>query len=87
MFFESIVIFFGPHSVWMVWAECVLGNLDRPPIQRLGLVILALGFKQDGEVVVEVRNGGMIVAENLFVDLDGSTIEPLGLIVLTLVPK
>src|SRR5262249_60742210 len=55
-----------------------------PVIERLGLVILVLGPKQFGRVVVVGRNGGMILAENLFLDLDGSTKERLGLLVLAL---
>ena len=68
----------------MVLAENLFIDLDGPTIERLGLVILALGPKQFGEVVVPGHNGGMILAENLFTDLDGPTIERLGLIILAL---
>src|SRR5215831_16906339 len=71
----------------MVRAKFGLEYLHRPTIERLGLVILALVPKQTGEVVVAGSNSGMILAENLFVDLDGPTIERLGLVILALVPK
>ena len=63
----------------MILAERLFVDLDRPPIERLGLVILALGPKQTGEVVVPDRNVGMILAENLFADLDRPPKERLGL--------
>src|SRR5215471_13152243 len=63
----------------MIFAENLLVILDGPPIERLGLVILALGMKQKGEVVIIPSNVGMILAENLFVDHDGPTMERLGL--------
>src|SRR5262249_57817950 len=68
-------------------AKFGLEYLHRRTIERLGLVILALVPKQTGEVVVAGSNSGMILAENLFVDLDGPTIERLGLVILALVPK
>ena len=71
----------------MILAENLFANLDGPPIERLGLIILALGLKQFGEVVVPGRNVGMILAESLFTYLDGPTIERLGLIILALVLK
>src|SRR5215471_7903249 len=62
-------------------AENVFADLDRPTIERLGLVILALGLK----VVVPNRNVGIILAESLlFNDLDRPTIERLGLVILAL---
>ena len=63
----------------MILAENLFMYLDGPTIERLGLVILALLSKQDGEVVVPDRNVGMILAENLFADLDRPTKERLGL--------
>src|SRR5215831_4947069 len=71
----------------MVQTKFGLEYLHRPTIERLGLVILALVRKQTGEVVVADCNGGMILAENLFTDLDGPTIERLGLVILALVLK
>ena len=71
----------------MVRTKFGLEYLDRPTKERLGLVILALGPKQLGEVVVVGCNVGMVLAENLFIDLDGPTIERLGLVILALVPK
>src|SRR6516164_6274215 len=71
-------------SFWMVQTELGLEYLDRAPIQRLSLVVLALVLKQNGEVVVVGCNGGVILAENPFVDLDGPTKERLGLVVLAL---
>src|SRR6516162_4839878 len=68
----------------MVRTKFGLEYLDRPTKERLGLVILALVLKQEGEVVVRDRNVGMILAESLFIDLDGPTIERLGLIMLAL---
>jgi hypothetical protein len=61
----------------MVQTKFGLEYLHCPPIERLGLVILALVLKQTGEVVVADCNVGMILAENLLVDLDGPTIERL----------
>src|SRR5215471_15408941 len=66
----------------MVRTKFGLEYLQRPTNERLGLVILALGLKQTGEVVVTESNVGMILAENPFVDLDGTTIEWLRLVVL-----
>jgi hypothetical protein len=57
----------------MVQTKFGLEYLHRPPKERLGLVILAQGLKQFGEVVVAVCNGGVILAESLFIDLDGPT--------------
>src|SRR6516164_4223847 len=71
-------------SFWMVQTELGLEYLDRAPIQRLSLVVLALVLKQNGEVVVVGCNVGVILAENSFVDLDGPPIKRLGLIVLAL---
>ena len=113
----------------MVRTKFGLEYLDRPPKERLGLVILALvpeaawrdcctwsqrrddpcrepfrrsrwpadraarprhtcpGLKQKGEIAVADCNGGMILAESLFVDLDGPPIERLGLGILALVSK
>src|SRR5262249_59104118 len=62
----------------MVRAKFGLEYLHRPTKERLGLVILSLGLKQTGEVVVADCNGGMILAESLFTDLDGPTKERLG---------
>jgi hypothetical protein len=53
-------------------------NLNGPTKERLGLVILALLCKQNGEVVVIPSNVGMIPAESLFADLNGPTKERLG---------
>jgi len=63
----------------MILAEDLFIDLDRPTIERLGLVILALLVKQKGEIVVAGGNVGMILAENSFVDLDGPPKERLGL--------
>ena len=71
----------------MVRTKFALEYLNRPTIERLGLVILALGLKQTGEVAVVGCNAGMILAENLFVDLDGPPTERLGLVILALVLK
>ena len=71
----------------MVQTKFGLEYLHRPTIERLGLVILALVLKQEGEVVVADCNVGMILAENLFIDLDGPPIERLGLVILPLCPK
>src|SRR2546430_12468255 len=49
--------------------------------------LLALGPKQLCEVVVIPSNGGMILAESLFVDHDGPAIERLGLGILALLLK
>ena len=70
----------------MILAE-TFRYLDGPPKERLGLVILALDLKQEGEIVVPGRNAGMILAEKLFVDLDRPPIERLGLVILALVLK
>jgi len=43
---------------------CRLDYLHRLPIERLGLVILALVLKQTGEVAVVSCNGGMVLAES-----------------------
>jgi hypothetical protein len=59
-----------------------LEYLHRPTREWLGLLILALGLKQEGEVVVAECNGGMILAENPLVDLDSPTKERLGLLIL-----
>src|SRR5262249_61380421 len=69
----------------MVRAKFGLEYLHRPTVERLGLVILALVLEQTGEVVVADRNGWMILAENLFIDLHGPTIERLGLVVVVVV--
>ena len=61
--------------------------LHRPTREWLGLLIPALGLKQEGEVVVAECNGGMILAENPLVDLDSPTKERLGLLILALVLK
>ena len=74
-----IVVFPRSDRAWMVQTEFGLEYHNRLSIERLGLVILALGPKQTGEVVVPDRNVGMILAENLFTDLDGLPIERLGL--------
>ena len=50
--------------------ESLFVDLDRPPIERLGLRVLALVLKQKGEIVVVRCNVGMILAEGLLVDLD-----------------
>ena len=71
----------------MILAESLFVDLDRPPIERLGLGILALVLKQNGEIVVTGRNVGMILAESLFADLDRPPIERLGLGILALVLK
>ena len=71
----------------MIRTKFGLQYLDGPPIERLGLVILALGLKQNGEVVVADRNVGMILAESFFTDLDGPPKERLGLVILALVLK
>src|SRR5262249_44444814 len=71
----------------MVRAKFGLEYLHRPTKERLGLVMLSLGLKQTGEVVVADCNGGMILAESLFTDLDGPTKERLGLVILALVLK
>src|SRR5262249_58742658 len=68
----------------MVQTEFGLEYHNRPLIERLGLVILALVPKQTGEVVVIDSNVGMILAESLFVDLDRPTIERFGLVILAL---
>src|SRR5262249_57018814 len=68
----------------MVRTEFGLEYLQRPTNERLGLLILALGMKQTGEVAVISCNVGMILAENLFMDLDGPTKERLGLLILAL---
>jgi len=68
----------------MILAESLFANPDGPPIERLGLVVLVLGPKQFGQVVVVGCKVGMILAENPFVDLDGPTIERLGLVILAL---
>src|SRR5262245_65839633 len=71
----------------MVRTEFGLEYLQRPTNERLGLLILALGMKQTGEVAVISCNVGMILAENLFLDLDGPTKERLGLVRIALVLK
>ena len=68
----------------MVRTKFGLDYLDGPTIERLGLVIPALGLKQEREVVVVGCNVGMILAERLFADLDGPPIERLGLVILAL---
>src|SRR5215813_5071206 len=68
----------------MVQAKFGLEYLQRPTKERLGLVILAFGLKQVSEVVVAGCNVGMILTENLLVDLDGPTKERLGLVILAL---
>src|SRR5262249_56044175 len=67
--------------------ECVLSGWWGVGRERFGVVILALGPKQFGEVVVTRSNVGMIFAENLFVYLDGPTKERLGLVIFALVLK
>jgi hypothetical protein len=57
----------------MIQTKFGLEYLHRPTIKRLGLVILAPVLKQTGEVVVQDRNSGMVLAESLFIDLDGPT--------------
>src|SRR5215472_4905981 len=69
----------------MVRAKFGLEYLHRPTVERLGLVVLALVLEQFGEVIVVSCNVGMILAENLFVDLHGPTKERLGLVILALV--
>jgi hypothetical protein len=71
----------------MVRPEFGLDYFDGPTIERLGLVILALLLKQSGEVVVTPSNVGMILAENLFIDLDRPTNKRLGLVILALLLK
>jgi hypothetical protein len=68
----------------MVRTKLALEYLHRPKKERLGLVVLALVLKQAGEVVALDCNVGMILAENLFIDLDGPPIERLGLVILAL---
>src|SRR5262249_43636134 len=68
----------------MVRTEFGLEYFQRPTNERLGLLILALGIKQTGVVVVISCNVGMILAESLFTDLDGPAIERLGLVILAL---
>ena len=46
----------------MILAESLFADLDGPPMERLGLVILALGLKQTGEVVATPSNVGMVLA-------------------------
>jgi hypothetical protein len=68
----------------MVQTKLGLEYLHGPTKEQLGLVILALVLMQEGEVAVVGCNDGMILAENLFVDLDGPTIERIGLVILAL---
>jgi hypothetical protein len=56
--------------VGMILAESLFVDLDGPPIQRLGLGILALSLKQTGEIAISIRNVGMILAESLLANLD-----------------
>ena len=62
----------------MILAENLFSDLDGATKERLSLVILALGSKQFGEVVIVTCKVGMILSESLF-DLDGATNERLGL--------
>ena len=71
----------------MVRTKFGLEYFHRPTKERLSLVILALVLKQSGEVAVIGCNGGMILAESLFIDLDGPTKERLGLVILALILK
>src|SRR6516164_6459005 len=71
----------------MVQTKFSFDYFHRPTIEWLGLVILALVAKQIGQVAVAPCNVRMILAEDLFADLDGPTIERLGLAILALVPK
>ena len=63
----------------MILAESLFVDLDRPPKERLGLVILALVPKQTARLLYRIATVGMILAENLFVDLDRPPKERLGL--------
>ena len=42
----------------MILAEGLFVDLDRPPIERLGLGVLALVLKQVGEIVVSAATSG-----------------------------
>jgi hypothetical protein len=63
----------------MLWAKAGLEYIYCPPIERLGLCIVALVPKQSAEIVAGEPNVGMILPENLFVNLDGPPKERLGL--------
>jgi hypothetical protein len=54
----------------MFLAESLFVDLDRPPMERLSLGILASVLKQKGEIVVLARNLGMFLAECLFSNLN-----------------
>ena len=71
----------------MVQTQFGLEYFDGPAIERLGLIILALGLKHTGEVIVADCNVGMILAERLFTDLHRPPSERLGLVILALGPK
>ena len=51
-----------PSQRWVTLAEGLFIDLDGSPIERLGLGILALVHKQNGEIVVSSSNVGMILA-------------------------
>src|SRR2546429_227693 len=54
----------------MLLAEGLFVDLDSPSIKRLRLGVPAQVFKQSGKIVVRRRNVRVIIAENLFVNLD-----------------
>jgi hypothetical protein len=63
----------------MLGTDHLLEDRQRPLIERSGPRKLALGLKQDGEVVETRRRIGMLGADHLLVDRQRPPIQRLGL--------